>query len=148
MRALVTLTVMMFAACGGLGPDERTGGDGGRGDSQPAAIDTLLYDRVSVEQGDSTDWKKFEIEEDTKVTIKVWWDDPKAVSATLELRNQGGEKIADLKHKSGSKSETLGPVKVKEGDYFLKVKATSGASVYSFEISTGSGDSGDPVPDL
>lgn len=148
MRALTLMTTLLLVACGGLGPDERTGGDGGRGDAQPAALDQLLYDRVSVEQGDSTDWKKFEVEETTKVTIKVWWDDPKAVGATVELRDQGGEKIADLKHQRGAQSESLGPVKLKEGAYFLKFRASSGASVYSYEISTGSGGGEDAAPDI
>lgn len=148
MRALVIPAFLMISACGGLGPDERTGGDGGRGDSQPATLDTLVYDRVSIDQGDATDWKKFEIEEKTKATIKVWWDDPKAVAATIELRDQGGDKIADLKHDRRESAEQLGPVKLKEGVYFLRVASSEGASVYSLEIVTGSGDSGAPTPDL
>lgn len=148
MRALILMTTLFLVACGGLGPDERTGGDGGRGDAQPAALDQLLYDRVSVAQGDSTDWKKFKIEETSKVTIKVWWDEPKAVGATVEIRDQAGGKIVDLRHKAGEQSEVLGPVKLKAGDYFLRFHAASGASVYSYEISTGSGGSNDAAPDI
>lgn len=149
MRSLIVPVLFtVVAACGGIGPDERSGGDSGRGDAKPAALDTLLYDRVSLEQGDATDWKKFEIEDAVKAKIKLWWDDPKAIGAVVELRDQGGDKIADLKHDRTAASEILGPVKLKEGVYFLRVKASGGASVYSYEISTGSGDSGDPVPDI
>ncbi|MFO0751246.1 MAG: hypothetical protein U1F43_37095 [Myxococcota bacterium] len=103
---------------------------------------------MSLDQGDATDWKKFEIEDAVKATIKVWWDDPKAISATIELRDKGGDKIADLKHDKSASSEKLGPIKLKEGVYFLRIKSSAGASVYSYEISTGSGDSGSPVPDI
>jgi len=147
MRALTLMTTSILVACGGLGPDERTGGDGGRGDAQPAAVDQLLYDRLSTEQGDSTDWKKFVIEETAKVSIKVWWDDPKAVAATVEVRDKAGEKIGDLKHDKNSQSEVLGPLKLKGGTYFLRFKADGGSSVYSYEISTGSGG-GDAAPDI
>jgi len=141
-------SILLASACGGLAPDERTGGDGGRGDAQEVQIDTLQYDRVSVEQGDSTDWKKFTIEEATKATINVWWDDPKAISATIEVRDQAGDKIDDLKHDRSSNAEKLGPVKLKAGTYFLRVNAHDGASVYSYEVSTGSVGTGSKGPDL
>lgn len=148
MRYRLIPAILLMSACGGVGPDDMTGGDGGRGDAKEVALDTLLYDRVSVDQGDSTDWKKFEIEETTKATIKVWWDDPKAVSARIEIRDQAGDKISDLKHEKGESAEKLGPVKLKDGTYFLRVSAGAGASVYSYEISTGSGEDGGGGPDL
>lgn len=133
----------------GTGPDERSGGDAGRGDARPAQLDALLYDRVGVDDGDSTDWKSFKLEEGAKVTINVWWDDPKGVSATLELRDLDAKSVAKLKHERGAQKETLGPIKLAEGTYFLRFFASSGASVYSFEVTTGAGDDGgDAVPDL
>ena len=144
---LVPPLALLFVACG-TGPDERSGGDAGRGDAKPAAVDTLLYDRVGVDDGDSTDWKSFKLEEGAKVTINVWWDDPKGVGATIELRDMDAKSLVKLKHASGSKQEKLGPTKLKEGTYFLRIQATSGASVYSYEIVTGSGDSPDAMPDL
>ncbi len=146
-RWLVPSLATALMGCG-LGPDERSGGDAGRGDAQPAALDTLLYDRVGVDDGDATDWKSFKLEEGAKVTINVWWDDPKGVGATIELRDMDAKSLVKLKHASGSKQEKLGPTKLKEGTYFLRIQATSGASVYSYEIVTGSGDSPDAMPDL
>ena len=49
---LVPPLALLFVACG-TGPDERSGGDAGRGDAKPAAVDTLLYDRVGVDDGDA-----------------------------------------------------------------------------------------------
>lgn len=136
------------SGCGGVGPDERSGGDAGRGDARAAALDTLLYDRVGVDDGDSTDWKSFKIEEEAKVTIAVWWDDPKAIAASLELRDSDAKSLTKMAHKKGEQSEKMGPIKLKEGTYFLRVHASAGASVYSFEITSGSGGGEDAVPDL
>jgi len=146
-RWLVPSLTLVLGACG-TGPDERSGGDAGRGDAKAAAVDTLLYDRVGVEDGDSTDWKSFKLAEDAKVTINIWWDDPKGVGATLELRDMDAKSLVKLKHKGGQQQEKIGPTKLKEGTYFLRIQADSGASVYSYEISTGSDDSGGGVPDL
>lgn len=146
-RWLVPSLATASLGCG-LGADERSGGDAGRGDAKPAALDTLLYDRVGVDDGDSTDWKSFKLEEGAKVTINVWWDDPKAIGANIELRDMDAKSLVKLKHAKGSKQEKLGPTKLKEGTYFLRIQASSGASVYSYEIVTGSGESPDAVPDL
>lgn len=147
-RYLVAPALALFVTACGLGPDERSGGDAGRGDARPAALDTLLYDRVSVDDGDATDWKSFKLEEPSKVTIKVWWDDPKSVSASIELRDMDAKSIGKLQHKRGEPMEALGPLELKEGTYFLRFQASGGASVYSFEITTGSADPGNVLPDL
>jgi len=147
LAPLLALTGIAWLGCG-TGPDERSGGDAGRGDARPAQIDALLYDRVGVDDGDATDWKSFKLEEAAKVSIDVWWDDPKSVSATVELLDLDAKSVAKLKHAKGAQKETLGPVKLAEGTYFLRFRAGSGASVYSFEISTGSDEGGDAAPDL
>lgn len=148
LAMLLALTGIGGLGCG-TGPDERSGGDAGRGDARPAQIDALLYDRVGVDDGDATDWKSFKLEEAAKVSIGVWWDDPKSVSATVELLDLDAKSVAKLKHAKGAQKETLGPIKLAEGTYFLRFRAASGASVYSFEISTGADDDGgDAAPDL
>ena len=151
MRALIApaLSVLVsgLLACG-TGPDEKSGGDAGRGDARAAQVDVLSYDRVGVDDGDSTDWKSFKLEEGAKVTINVWWDDPKSVGASIELRDMDAKSLAKLRHDKGAQKEVIGPIKLAEGTYFLRFQASSGASVYSFEISTGADDSGDAVPDL
>lgn len=146
--ALLLATVGALSLGCGTGPDERSGGDAGRGDARPAQLDALLYDRIGVDDGDSTDWKSFKLEEGAKVTINVWWDDPKSISATVELRDLDAKSVAKLKHTKGAQKETLGPIKLAEGTYFLRFFASSGASVYSYEITTGADEPTDAVPDL
>jgi len=147
LRLLASALGLGLAACG-TGPDERSGGDSGRGDARAAVIDSLFYDRVSADDSDSTDWKSFKLDEAAQVTITVWWDDPKSIGASVELRDIDAKSLGKLRHKSGEHQEKLGPMKLKEGTYFLRFLASAGASVYSFEISTGSGGNGDAVPDL
>lgn len=144
---LLPVTLVLTAGCG-IGYNERSGGDAGRGDAQPARIESLLYDRVSAEDGDHTDWKSFKLESTATISVNVWWDDPKAVGAVVELRDQFGKSLAKISHDRKQRKETLGPIKLPEGAYFLQFEAKDGASVYSFEILTGSGGVDDETPDL
>lgn len=144
---LVPVIPALIAGCG-IGYNERSGGDAGRGDAQAIKLDTLLYDRVSADEGDQTDWKTFKLESNGSVTINVWWDDPKSIGAVVELRDQFGKSLAKLSHDRGQRKETLGPIKLPEGGFFLQFEAKGGASVYSFEVLEGSGGGGDDSPDL
>ena len=78
----------------------------------------------------------------------MWWDEPKAVSATIELRDMDAKAVAKLKHDKGQKQEKLGPTKLAAGTYFVRIQASSGASVYSYEIVAGTAESPDASPDL
>ncbi len=139
---------LMLVACG-PGFDEFTGGDGSRGEAQEVQVDTLLDDRVSADQGDNTDWKKFELDSSAGVTVKVWWDDP-SVGAVIAIRDELGQQLKSLKHAKGQRVEALGPVGLDDGAYFVEFRATGGASVYTYEIVTGEGGGGggEPTPDF
>ena len=144
---LATLVSVLIAGCG-IGYNERSGGDAGRGDAQATKLDALLYDRVSAEDGDHTDWKTFKLESNGTVSVNVWWDDPKSIGGVVEIRDQFGKSLAKLRHDRSERKETLGPIKLPEGAYFLQFEAKEGASVYSFEVLTGSGGVDDETPDL
>ncbi|MBL8783378.1 MAG: hypothetical protein JNJ59_00645 [Deltaproteobacteria bacterium] len=137
----------LIAACG-VGFDERSGGDAGRGDARPVVLETLSYDRISAEDGDNTDWKSFKLTEPGKVTVNVWWDEPGRIKASVEVRDQFGNSIDALKHQSGEAQEKLGPLKLAEGTYFVRFLANDGASVYSYEIIVGSAGKKPSGPDL
>lgn len=140
------VSALALIGCG-VGFNEMTGGDGGRGDARELAMETMQYDRVDAERGDHTDWKKFVLEEDAKVLITVWWMSPDTVKGSVELRDQRGELIKAIKHASDDRKEAVGPVKLSEGTYFIQFSATSGGSDYGFEVKTeGSGSSG-PIID-
>jgi len=141
---LLTLATLLVAC--GPGFDENTGGDGTRGEAREVRVDGPVDDRVSAIDGDNTDWKKFELDDDAKVTIHFWWDEP-GVGVSMTIRDELGQKLIAMKHGSGQREEALGPVKLKAGAYFLEVSATDGASVYTFEIQTGA-SGGTPTPDF
>jgi hypothetical protein len=146
-RWILPAAGLLLVACG-IGPNEKSGGDSGRGDAKEVALDALMYDRVSAEEGDSTDWKSFKLEEDSPVLIKVWWDDPKGIGATVELRDMEAKELGKLKHEKGAAAEKLGPIKLKEGTYYVRFNASSGGSVYSYQFVLGTGDPKDVLPDL
>jgi hypothetical protein len=127
---------MLISSGCGVGFNENTGGDGGRGDARPVMANVLGYDRVSAEDGDHTDWKSVKLEDAGAVKVTIWWDDPSAVAATLEVRDQLGNAIpgALLKHNPSSRKEVLGPIKLAKGTSFIRVEASKGASVYSLEV--------------
>jgi len=136
--------VPLLVACG-PGFDESTGGDGSRGEAREVKVDKATDDRVSAEQGDNTDWKKFVLDDEAKVTIHFWWDNP-SVKVATSLRDELGQKLASLKHAGGQREEVLGPVKLKAGTYFIEVAASDGNSVYTFEVQTGGASA--PTPDF
>lgn len=140
---LLSLAILL-AACG-PGLDENTGGDGTRGEARAVAVDAAIDDRVSTDQGDGTDWKKFELDDAAKVTVRFWWDEP-GVNVSITLRDELGQKLTAMKHAPGQREEALGPIKLKGGSYFLEIAATGGASVYTFEVQTGG--AGTPTPDF
>ncbi|TNF29891.1 MAG: hypothetical protein EP329_14690 [Deltaproteobacteria bacterium] len=148
MRKMITLLPLatLLVACG-PGFDENTGGDGSRGEAREVRVDGPVDDRVSAEQGDNTDWKKFELEDTAKVTVHFWWDEP-SVAVSMTIRDELGQKLTAMKHGKGQREEQLGPIKLKAGAYFLEISASDGASVYTFEIQTGSGGGGAPTPDF
>lgn len=142
--ALLLPVATLVLACG-PGFDENTGGDGTRGEAREVSVDTLIDDRLSADQGDHSDWKKFAIEGPAKITIRFWWDVPD-VGLSVTLRDELGQKIAGLAHARGQREEALGPVKLKEGTYFLEVSSTEGATVYTYEIQAGGAAA--PTPDF
>jgi len=118
-----------------------------RGGAVEIPLDEPVDDRVSASQGDSTDWKVFELPQPAKVTIDVWWDNPEARLA-LRLRGMGGGQARSLKHTRGVRHESLGPIELPAGKWFLQIEAHSGASVYTLEVTTGASSNGGGLPDF
>lgn len=137
---------LLIAGCG-IGFNEMTGGDGGRGDARDIVLETLQYDRVDAVRGDHTDWKKFTLEADAKVQINVWWMAPEAVKGTVELRDQRGDLVKAMKHAPDQRKETIGPLQAEKGTYFIQFSAESGASDYGFEVRILGAASSGPIID-
>lgn len=144
-RLLLSFLLTVLVAACGVGFDEHTGGDGTRGEAQAVPVDQPVDDRVSADEGDHTDWKKFQLDAAAKVTVKLWWDNPR-ISASVTLRDELGQRVESVAA-SGSREASLGPVSLEGGTYYLEVVAKSAGSVYTFEIQTGS-TGAVPVPDF
>ena len=130
--AIAAVTLTALAGCG-PGFDESSGKDSMRGDATEIAIDAPVDDRVSADQGDHTDWKVFELAQATIVKVQIWWDNPD-VEGHLRLRGMGAGAQQTLKHKPGQKTETLGPIELDAGKWFLEIQAKGGASVYTLQV--------------
>ncbi len=138
MRAcavLIAATVGWGLVACGAGFNSMSGGDESRGAAQVAPLEQSIDDRVSAVEGDHTDWKKFTLASDSQVAVMVWWDTP-SFEGQIRLKDELGQKLKTLKHAAGTRQESLGPVSLKKGSYFLEIEATAEASVYTLEIRT------------
>lgn len=145
----VSLTLALGTATSGCGPgaEEHSGEDAMRGGAAELPLNQPSDDRVSASGGDSTDWKVFELPQASNVTVDVWWDNPTA-SVGLRLRGMGGGQARTLKHARGVRHESLGPIDLPAGKWFLQIEARSGASVYTLQVTTGASSGGGAVPDF
>lgn len=119
-------------ACGGL-KDKNSGGDHVRGKAVDVKLNVTHDDSISADEGDHTDWKHFVLGASMTLTVNAYWDDP-SVDTVVNVLDQFGGRIFELKHKPGERENHWRGVKLREGEYFLEVVASRGASVYTLEI--------------
>lgn len=130
--------VLGTASFGCAGPmDSASGGDHVRGKAKDITIGGTFDDHVSADAGDHTDWKHVVIPGDMKLQIDAWWDDP-SVDATIYIKDQFGGAVFELAHEGGLRKDSFKGMKLREGEYYLQIVATRGASVYTLEL-TGQG---------
>ena len=115
------------------GRDENSGGDHVRGKAKEIVVGETFDDHVSDPDGDHTDWKKFSLIEPTNLTLLAFWDDP-SVETTLTFRDQFGGQLYQVKHARGERQNRWAGLKLREGEYYLEVVATRGASVYTLHL--------------
>ena len=108
-----------------------------RGKAVEIKLNTTHDDSISADEGDHTDWKSFALGGTTSLTINAYWDDP-SVESIINVRDQFGGRVFELKHSSGERENHWRGIKLREGSYFLEVVASRGSSVYTLEI-TGKG---------
>jgi len=142
--AAIAVALFGLAASGcGPGPDGASGGDHERAAALPVPFDQPTDDRVSADEGDQTDWKRFHLDGADQVNIAVYWDDPD-VEAAIEVRNVFGNALGRREHTKGEAVDRMSAT-LEEGDYFLAVSAEGPGSVYTLEITTGEPHSGGPA---
>ena len=125
----------LFLGCGPK-PDENSGGDEKKAKAGVIKLGEPAHDRVDRPGGDSTDWKRFAVDVyETDLTLRIWWDNPN-VRATVTLYDMFGSQLYALTHKIGERKESWGNIRIRKGEYFVKVTASSAESVYTLELKT------------
>ena len=143
LAALATVLLLFAIGCGPK-PDENSGGDQKKSKAGVIELGVPAHDRLDRAGGDSTDWKRFAVDiYETDLTLRVWWDNPD-VRATIGLYDMFGGKLYTLTHKLGEAKESWGNIRIRKGEYFVKVNCTAGDSVYTIELKTG--DTSDDAP--
>ena len=144
-RMCIALLVILLLGCGPK-PDQNSGGDEKKAKAGTLELGVPAHDRVDRKGGDSTDWKRFAVDiYETDLTLRVWWDNPN-VRATITLYDMFGAKLYALTHKLGEKKESWGNIRIRKGEYFVRVNASSGDSVYTLELKTGDMPDDDAPP--
>ena len=137
---VVTVLASLASGCG-AGFESASGQDGLRGGSAEAAVGEYIDDRVSANEGDNSDWRVIELDQMSKVTVEVWWDNPE-VDGNVLIRSRIASSIRKIEHKDGQRHEKLGPLELDEGKWYIRVQATSGSSGYTMRIVTGEASDG------
>ncbi len=131
--AFLLAVAMLPAGC--RVPEGEATGDEARSGAVEIRSGVLQDDKVAA-RGDPVDFKRFQVGQVTPCTINIYWDNP-ALAARLVLRDMFGGTVAEVAHVKGSAKDTVGPVTLKDGTFFLEIAAKSGASVYTVEMFLG-----------
>lgn len=132
---LSCLYSVIITGCGAFGTnrDTNSGGDHVRGKAKPLELGVTHDDHVSASDGDHTDWKSFSLPDPTLLEVHAYWDDP-SVDVVVNVRDQFGGRIFELKHKRGQREDHWRDIRMRDGEFYLEVVAKRGASVYTLEL--------------
>lgn len=146
-KFLSILTPFFLLGCG-IAYNAHSGSDETRGSAEEVALESLLYDRISAEEGDHSDWKSFKLEEKSSFTLLLWWDEPENIKGQVTLYDPFGKELLVVPHEKAKQHESLGPIDLPEGRYFLRFEAEEGSTVYSYKLTTIMQSLDDALPDL
>ena len=146
INACLLLGGLLWASGCGIIPQGTPDPDGARAKAVKLGLDTPQDDRVSASD-DATDWKVIELEDPTALQLKIYWDSPNDLKASVVLASQFGEVKARIQHNNGQREEVAGPMVLDDGTWFLRIHVEEGASVYTLELVTDDqGGGGGPKP--
>lgn len=132
-RRMLAALLGVAAAC--RVPEGESSGDEARSGAVEIRPGVLADDHVAA-RGDPVDFKRFHVGQVTPCTINVYWDNP-AIEARLTLRDMFGGTVAEVTHAKGAGKDTIGPIALRDGTFFLEIAARSGSSVYTVELFLG-----------
>ncbi len=138
---------LALGACGGH-PDENSGGDAYRNESQPMPLDEWVTGQLDLDNGDATDWKVVSVDGAGKLQIELKADKKSAV-VHVGVYDKHGQSLGDGTRKAGA-DEVKVPVKAAAGgQFFVRIVHKDGAkTAYSVRAVMGDEGGGDAVPDL
>lgn len=135
--ALAMGVALALTGCRG-GPEKNSGEDAYRHIATEAPVGSFIYDDFAGPEGDTTDWRQFQLEKPTEVILTVVLENEKA-EASVGLYNTYGEPIAeDYKRAADSARLTVKGVAPK-GTVFIKIAAgqTRYRSNYTMTVKLG-----------
>ena len=139
-HTLLHLIAITFVFGCGAALDAKSGGDHLPGKAKEIYVGKTHDDRISAPDGDHTDWKTFTLRNDATVAINAYWDNPKVESA-VRVKDELRKQLYVRHHKNEQKENHWKGIKLKAGVYYLQISASSGASVYTIEITSEVGGS-------
>ena len=140
-RACLLLSGLLWVTGCGIIPQGEPDPDGARAKAVKISLDAPHDDRVSASD-DATDWKVIELEDPTALQLKIYWDSPNGLKASVVLASQFGDVKARIRHNDGQREEVAGPMVLDDGTWFLRIQVEEGASVYTLELVTDDGGGG------
>ncbi len=114
-------------------PPERTSGpDRDRSGASEISIGATIIDDLDPLGGDSTDWKYVTIPGPGILTIKISFDNPKALGE-LTVTDERGVLMSNYKDVTRGILDNI-TFKGQGGQYFLMVNAREGNTTYTLEV--------------
>lgn len=138
LLALATLALLLGGCMGGgvdlEGPAERTSGpDATRAGAKEISLGATIFDDVSKDDGDTTDWKYITVPGRGVVTIKINFDNPKAL-AEMYVTDARGQILSVYKDENRGVLDNI-TFKAETGLYYMQITSSGIATSYSMEVS-------------
>jgi len=126
------LVLMSVFGCDVMAPEANSGVDKDRLGAVAIELDALVLDHVNCLEGDKTDWKYFNVDEEMDVAVTFAFDEPNA-GGTVVLRRATGEEINRMKFRPGKRMQYV--FKAIPGHYYLEIFCEAYESEYTIEVS-------------
>jgi hypothetical protein len=117
-------------------PEGASGPDAYRHQAAQIALEEPQTDSVSIDEGDQTDWRAFEIYDGGRLAIEFSADEQDA-EVSLAVFDRYGTELRAVERPGGAVS-TLTVDAARGGRYFLRIQAVSGpTTAYDVKVSIG-----------
>jgi len=138
MRARCVFVLLVLFSC--RAPEGEMTGDEGRSGAKQI-FHGITYDDKIAQKGDPVDYKKFDVENASPLTLNIYWDNPQ-IKATVAILDYFGGVVRRITHDEPKQKDTIELPVIKEGTYFVEIRALKKSSVYTLELILGGEDTG------